>query len=352
MVKRQSVPLARWFSILALSAALASAALFACTPRVDAPPPEVPGHSEPKPSAGPTGAIPDAPPDGIAARRGGALVVRFLDVGQGDSAIVATDDRHALVIDAGPPEGYRRTLLAARALGDATLDRMVLTHPHADHLGLLPDLLTRLPFERLLEPSLPDAHLPTYTSALAVAAARHVPVEVARRGQHFALGAHAEVTVLSPREPLIEHTRSDLNANSVVLRIDHHALPGDSRFLFEADAEEATERRLLEDRASLRADVLKVAHHGSHYASSDALLDAVSPRLAVISCGAENDYGHPHARTLRRLEARGVIIARTDLEGDVTVTSDDHGLTWTTERDADKGELRAPGKGARPEKAP
>src|SRR6185312_11803682 len=98
---------------------------------------------------------------------------------------------------------------------------------------------------------------------------------------------------------------SDLNANSVVFRLVHHAKPGDVRVLFEGDAEHPTEQRLLADEASdpgdLRADVLKVAHHGSKHASSAAMLDAVAPRLAVISCGAGNDYGHPHASTLRRL---------------------------------------------------
>jgi competence protein ComEC len=280
--------------------------------------------------------------------RGGALVVRFLDVGQGDSAVVATDDRHALLIDAGPPNGYRRALGAVRSLGDAALDALILTHPHTDHLGLLPDLLAREPFERMYEPGLPDAH-PEYTGALAVAAERGIPVERARRGLRFGLGEHTEVTVLAPSEPLFSHTRDDLNANSVVLRIDHHAVGGDVRILFEGDAEEVTERRLLEDRGSLHADVLKVAHHGSEHATGDAFLDAVGPRLAVISCGAGNEFGHPHAQTLRRLEAHHVAIARTDLEGDVTVTSDDHGLRWTTDRQADPAELRKPGHGAHSE---
>jgi competence protein ComEC len=143
-----------------------------------------------------------------------------------------------------------------------------------------------------------------------------------------------------------------LNANSVVLRVDHHAAANDVRVLFEADAEAPTEQRLLEHKDELRADVLKVAHHGSQYASSDAMLAAVSPRLAVISCALGNDYGHPHARTLKRLDRAGATVARTDLQGDVTVTSDEHGLTWTTDRPASAAELHMPGKGLRIDAAP
>ena len=93
----------------------------------------------------------------------------------------------------------------------------------------------------------------------------------------------------------------------------------------------------------LKATVIKVAHHGSKHASSAPFLDAVSPRLAVISCGAGNDYGHPHAKTLRRLVEHRAIVARTDLEGDVTVTSDDQGIHWATARPASPEDLSAPG---------
>jgi competence protein ComEC len=129
------------------------------------------------------------------------------------------------------------------------------------------------------------------------------------------------------------------------LRVDHHAQSGDVRVLFEGDAEEPTEKRLLEHKDELRAEVLKVAHHGSQHSSTDALVAAVSPRLAVISCGLGNDYGHPHARSLARLEHGAGAIARTDLQGDVTVTSDERGLSWTTDRPATPVELRTPGKG-------
>jgi competence protein ComEC len=269
------------------------------------------------------------------------MTVRFLDVGQGDAALVTTSDHHAILIDGGPPEGAHRVAEAVRGLA---VDALVLSHAHADHLGDLPSLVRSLSLEQVFEPAFAPHVVTAYGRMLAELREAHVPVVAARRGDRFHIGGTVDVTVLAPREPLLVHTRSDLNANSVVVRVDHHAPAGDVRVLFEGDAEHPTEARLLEDATSLRADVLKVAHHGSKHATSERFLAAVAPRLAVISCGLDNDYGHPHAATLARLAAHGVAIARTDLEGDVTVTSDAGGLRWAVARDVSDAALRLPGR--------
>ena len=269
-----------------------------------------------------------------------SLAITFLDVGQGDAAIVMTSDHHAILIDAGPPDAATRV---ARALDGIALDAVVLSHPHADHLGDVATLARTLAIGQWIDPGFAPHTVAAYPHALTALRARGIPIVTARRGMRFPLGSAAVVNVLAPEEPLLTHTRSDINANSVVLRIDHHAPRGDVRVLFEGDAEDPTEKRLLTDPASLRADVLKVAHHGSKHASTVPLLDAVSPRLAVISCGSNNDYGHPHAQTLARLTAHRSAIARTDLEGDVTVVSDNAGLTWSTARPASRDALLTPG---------
>src|SRR5262249_46212132 len=124
-----------------------------------------------------------------------------------------------------------------------------------------------------------------------------------------------------------------------------HAENGDVRVLFSGDSEAETESRLLEAPNELHADVLKVAHHGSRYASSDRLLSAASPKWGIISCGKNNDYGHPHKESVQRLVAHGVKLARTDLNGDIVVTSDNKGISVSTERSASAEELAAPGQG-------
>ncbi len=325
--------------------ACAALALIACVPTAG-PDPKAAGTSIP---AAPTASAP-APSGSTSApapaARGGTVTVRFLDVGQGDSALVTTDDGHAVLIDAGPPEAAPQVARALETLGKTGLDAVILSHAHADHIGALDTLVARFSLGQWLDPGVVHGRMRTYERVWDTLGDRHIPLKFARRGDQLALGAHADIHVLLPREPLLTGTRSDLNANSIVLRLDHHARGGDTRFLFAGDAEAPTEKRLMEDRPSLRADVLKVAHHGSKHASAEPLVSAVAPRLAVISCGMNNDYGHPHAETLARLDAHHVTVARTDVQGDVTVTSDDRGLSWITGRPGDSAAMHAPGKNA------
>jgi competence protein ComEC len=346
--RETAADLERTSLLFLLALASATSALVACA---SAPEPRRASvhRARASPTAAPRAA---APPSDVAPRAPSTLTVRFLDVGQGDAALVTTSDRHAILVDAGPRDGTPRVEAALRELGSTTLDAVILSHAHADHLGDLDRLTKTLSFASWVDPGFERSNFPPYARALANVAERGIPVRKARRGDRLEMGAFVTVSVLGPPAPLIDHTRSDINANSVVVRFDHHAIARDVRVLFTGDAEQPTEKRLLEDRAALAADVLKVAHHGSKHASTDALLDAVHPRLAVISCAVGNDYGHPHAETLARLDKHGIAFARTDVEGTITVTSDEHGLAWTTERPGDPAEMRRPGKGLHPEAAP
>jgi competence protein ComEC len=141
---------------------------------------------------------------------------------------------------------------------------------------------------------------------------------VARRGQSFDLGQAVHVAVLAPELPLITGTSSDINNNSVVLRLTF----GHVAMLLTGDAQAEAEARMLADGADLRADVLKVGHHGSAYSSTPAFLEAVHPRVALISCGLHNVFGHPSPRTLAALGAAGAKIYRTDLDGGISVVTD------------------------------
>jgi competence protein ComEC len=165
----------------------------------------------------------------------------------------------------------------------------------------------------------PFAHdIPEYQRLLAELDRQRVLVRQAENGRTVDLGGGAHLTLLGPPQPALVGTRSDVNANSVVSRLDC----GKLSILLAADAEAPTERWLLESQVPLRAAILKVGHHGSRSSSTAKFLQAVQPSLAIISVGAGNEYHHPDSQTIERLQHAGVRVLRTDLDGPVTIESD------------------------------
>lgn len=245
------------------------------------------------------------------------LRVDFIDVGQGDAALVTSPAGKTVLIDGGPAHhaAALTAFLAAHVHGP--LDLILLSHRHEDHLGGLPAVVRQTGTRLFLDA--PDAHAtPDYHVLMHELDARGIPARQATRGRRIDLGGGAVITLLGPPEPRITGSRSDVNANSVVARLTF----GGVSILFAGDAESPTEAWLLASGEDLRADVLKVAHHGSRYASGMRFLRAVQPRAAVISAGARNEYGHPAAMTLQRLSRVGAAVYRTDQDGDVTVETD------------------------------
>jgi competence protein ComEC len=269
----------------------------------------------------------------VGARRAGApqgvLRATFLDVGQGDAAIVDLPDGEALVIDGGglvgsPIDVGGRVLapeLRARRRGDVAA--VVLTHPHPDHFGGLATGLDAVRVGALWDTGQGEAQAAGggYAALLAMARARGVPVlrPGALCGAHDLGGARVEV--LAPC-PAFDPDRG-ANDNSYVLRIAY----GARALLFVGDTEHEEEAGLLAAHPErLRADVLKVGHHGSRTSSTPAFLQAVQPREAVVSAGCRNRFGHPHPLTLAALAAAGARVWRTDHDGAVTVTTDGDAL--------------------------
>lgn len=283
-------------------------------------------------------------PTGAPAPRTATVRVTSLDVGQGDATLIEVgegDARRVVLIDGGPTTGADALLTALRRAKVRAVDLLVMTHPHLDHIGGLWRLLAELPVRAVLDSGV--AH-PTATfrrlleKLVVLKEAGRLRYQVARRGQRLDLGHGARLEVLAPAEPLISGSRSDVNANSVVLRLVH----GKTRFLFPGDAEVETEARLLGSGDELGADVLKVAHHGSRHATGAAFLARVSPRFALISCGRGNDYGHPTRATLARLSAAGITVLRTDEGGSRVLLSDGETVRVATEVAGEPGAARAP----------
>ncbi len=246
------------------------------------------------------------------------LTVHFLDVGQGDAIAVRTPAGRWVLVDGGPRSegrdaGRRVVVPFLRRAGAVRLAAIVATHAHADHVGGLPAVLNALPVDLVLEPGEPLGEAP-YLEFLAASEASGARWRAARRGDRLDLDS-VRFTVLSPDSAWAAET-TDPNEESLVLLVEY----GHVRFLLTGDAGLPVEFQLAGRIGDV--DVLKVGHHGSRSATSDAWLDEARPEIAVISVGARNTYGHPAPEVIARLVAHGAHVYRTDREGTITLESD------------------------------
>src|SRR3989339_610120 len=249
----------------------------------------------------------------------GFLAAVFLDVGQGVSIFIETPDSKKILIDGGgmfnkQNMGKRVVLPFLRQKGINKLDLVVLTHPHDDHLRGLVSVLNDFAVDAVLDSG--QIHTSqSYQKFLKAIDRKKIKYVLARAGQTMEVGKGVWMRVLNPSEPLIDE--SALNNNSVVIKLTY----GQVSFLLMGDAESEAEERMFQE-GNLQADLIKIGHHGSRTASSLPFLEAVNPKIAVISCGKENQFKHPHVEVLERLESLGIKCLRTDQKGTITVKTD------------------------------
>ena len=241
----------------------------------------------------------------------GEIFVHFIDVGQGDAILVQNAD-NAVLIDSGPRGAEADLIAYLRSQGVHTLDVVVATHPHADHIGSKPGILDNF---NVLEVWMPDAIHTTLTFERFIDAIYRNDIEVSRISAGDRLRA-GQIQMMAVAPGSSGH--NNLNNYCIVL----HMVYGETAFLFTGDAEAYTEEKILRSGRNIRADVMLAGHHGSHTSSTDAFLDAVGAHTAVISAGANNRYGHPHGVVLNRLQARNMDVLRTDLHGTIVFATD------------------------------
>ena len=286
---------------------------------------------------------------------GGELRVHVLDVGpvNGDSILIVSPDGKNVLIDAGDTSRGKNVVAALKRYNIQQLDYFIVTHPHPDHMGGAAEVFKAVKVLNVIDngqpPAVPPSLMPPKPSATprGQAARARRPARpntvtkfyddykdevtksgaayaVAQPGTKYDLGQGAFITILAPTEPLFtkEHMKTggnETNANSIVARLDY----GSFSMLLTGDEEEQTEHRFVSKEANIEAKVLKIAHHGSKYATSNDFIKRVKPQIAIVSCGEWNRYGHPSQVVLDRLRAANANIKlfRTDLQGEITLTT-------------------------------
>ena len=244
------------------------------------------------------------------------LRVDFLNVGQADCALLSTNG-HYMVIDGGNNGDADTILSYLEGQGVEKLDAVVGTHPHEDHIGSLDAIINHFDVDAVYMPKIMHTSK-TFEDVLDAVANKGLKIKSPSPGDTIDFNG-LEIEVLGPQREY-----KDFNNNSIVLKVN----AGGTAFLFTGDAEETAEKDILQADYDLQADVLKVGHHGSSTSSSQAFLQAVKPKYAVISVGVGNSYHHPEEEALQRLQSIGAEIYRTDLQGNIVCTTDGKNIAF------------------------
>lgn len=241
----------------------------------------------------------------------GQLTAHYIDVGQGDCEFIELPNNETMLIDAGDSGSGPEITAYIKNLGYDTINYLVATHPHADHIGGMSYVIKNLNIVHMYMPE-KSTNTKTFENLLQTILDMNIKVEKAESGTVILNTENLKIDILAPDSEQYKN----LNNYSAVIKMDYK----NTSFLFMGDAEKEVEEKL--PNKEIQTDVLKVGHHGSDTSSTAAFLEKVSPKYAVISCGKNNRYGHPDSITLQNLESVGSVILRTDLDGTIIIRSD------------------------------
>lgn len=247
------------------------------------------------------------------------MEVHYIDVGQGDCTLIKCG-AEAMLIDGGDNSKGTQIQSYLQKQGIDKLNYVIATHPDSDHIGGLDVIVYKFECETIIMPDM-EKDSKTYKDLIAAMKSKSYKAIFPEMGKEYSLG-DAVFTIISPAKEY-----EDANNSSVGILLKH----GENTFLFTGDAEKEAEKDIASGSINIDCDVYKAGHHGSVSASSEELLNKASPAYAVISCGKDNRYGHPHASVLNEFKYRGIKVFRTDEQGTIIALSDRTSIKWNCE---------------------
>lgn len=252
-----------------------------------------------------------------------SLCIKYIDVGQGDSEFIMLPDGKNILIDAGDNASGDKVVSEIKNASFTKIDYLIATHPHADHIGGMSDVIDSFDISEVYMPRC-DYNTKTYLTLLEKIDEKGLKIKTVKNGISLPVSDGVSAEFLAP----CSVSYDSANNYSAVLKLTY----GQCKFIFSGDAESLSEKEMLNSEADLSADVLKIAHHGSNTSSLAEFLDEVNPSYAIISCGINNKYSHPSKETLDKLHKRNIKVFRTDKSGTITVYCDGKNITIEGEK--------------------
>lgn len=247
------------------------------------------------------------------------LMISYMDVGQGDAAYIKVNGNDIL-IDAGPRSNSKELLEQLKAKNIDDFELVIATHPHEDHIGGMVDVFKEYEVKAFYSPKITHT-TKTYENLVKAVKDEGLKTKELKGGMVIDLGEGAKFEVFTPQKSEYE----ELNDYSPIMKLSF----SDTSYLFTGDAEKlAEEEALAKYKTSLDSDVIKFGHHGSSSSSSNAFIEAVSPKYGIISCAKDNKYGHPHRETLDIIKKYNIKTFRTDTDGEIILTSDGKSINF------------------------
>ena len=243
----------------------------------------------------------------------GNFIVRYIDVGQGDSMLIQCNNKN-LLIDAGPRDSQEKLISYLKSLKIKKLDYIIATHPHEDHIGGMGQVIKTFGVGNFYAPKV-QHNTKTFEYMVNQLKNKNLKMNVIKKGMgdNINLGPNTKVEVFSP----INSKYDNLNNYSPIMKISY----GKTSFLFTGDAEKEVEKEVLESGANIKANVLKFGHHGSSTSTTKEFFSKVNPSIGIISCGVNNKYGHPHKEILKLIKEKHLTVYRTDKDGNIVLES-------------------------------